>query len=263
MGDTFFEIITPTRSIYAQYNGRAPRTLTVGETETFEFVFPTRDRTVSPPADLTVASDTTIPAGETRTVGTTTVEAGATLTVNGTLNTVDLVDNGSVDVNGDLTIGAIERLRVAADEVRLLDALTVEDGAEVVVESGGVLQVHTLTNKGQVTGGGTVLTGSTVEILQEYAEFAGAYATLELLTNELKFREQLPSDAPRDSLVVGVRPASDLRDRDVPAVWGLVDDVRDAREPVLSEKRIEITVRILAPFDEYTDLSAVETAFEV
>jgi len=48
MGDTHYEIITPTRSIYALYNSRAPRTLTVGDTETFEVVVPTRDRVVEP-----------------------------------------------------------------------------------------------------------------------------------------------------------------------------------------------------------------------
>lgn len=263
MPDTFFEIITPTRSIYALYNARAPRTFRVGETETFELVFPTRDRTVSPPPDFTVTSDTTIAAGETRTVGTTTVEAGATLTIDGTLNTVDLVNNGSVVVNGSLDIGAIERLRVASGDVVAVDNLTVEDGAEVVVESGGVLQATTVTNNGSLLKDGTVRTGSVFPLLQEYGEYAGAYATVDLLNNQLKYREQIPADAPRDSLVVGVRPAADLRDRDVPAVWGLVDDVRDARDPVLAERRIEITVRILAPFDDYPDLSAVETAFEV
>jgi len=202
MGDTFFEIITPTRSIYAQYNGRAPRTLTVGETETFEFVFPTRDRVVTPPpgvSDLTVASDTTIAAGDTVQALTTTVQSGVTLTIDGTLETADLDTNGTVVVNGSLDVGNFERVRVESGDVLLVDDLTIENGAKVVVESGGALQATT----------------------------------------------------------------ADLRDRDVPAVWGLVDNVRDAREPVLSEKRIEVTVRILAPFDEYTDLSAVETAFEV
>jgi len=266
MGDIYYELVTPSRSIYAQFNARAPRTLTVGETETFEVTFPTRDRVVEPPpgvSDLTISSDTTIATGDTVQALTTTVQSGVTLTVDGTLETADLDNNGTVVVNGTLDVGNFERLRVAAGDVLLVDDLTIEDGAKVVVESGGVLQATTITNNGTLTGAGTTLTGSPFALLQEYGEYAGAYATVDLLNNQLKYREQLPASAPRQSLVVGIRPATDLRNRDVPAVWGLVDDVRDAREPVLAERRIEITVRILAPFADYTDLDAVETAFEV
>jgi len=263
MGDTHYEIITPSRSIYALYNARAPRNFRVGETETFEFVVPTRDRTVSPPPDLTVSEDTTIAADSSKAAGLTTVQSGATLTIDGTLETADLVNNGSVVVNGSLDIGAIERLRVVSGDVVAVDDLTIENGAKVVVESGGVLQATSVTKQGSLTVDGTVRTGSVFPLLQEYGEYAGAYATLDLLNNQLKYREQLPASAPRQSLVVGIRPAADLRDRDVPAVWGLVDDVRDARDPVLAERRIEITVRILAPFTDYPDLDAVEAAFEV
>jgi hypothetical protein len=263
MGDIYYELVTPSRSIYAQFNARAPRTLTVGETETFEFRYPSRDRTVSAPPDLTVSSDTTIAGGEVVEADLTTVEAGVTLTIDGTLETADLDNNGTVQVNGTLDVGAVERLRVSSDEVLLVDDLTIEDGAKVVVESGAVLQVTSVTNNGTLTGDGTVLTGSVFPLLQEYGEYAGAYATVDLLNNQLKYREQLPASAPRQSLVVGIRPAADLRDRDIPAVWGLVDDVRDARDAVLAERRIEITVRILAPFDDYNDLDAVESAFEV
>jgi len=266
MTDTFYEIVTATRPIYAQYNGRAPQALTVGETKRFEFVFPTRDRLVEPPpnvSDLTISSDTTISAGDTVRALTTTVQSGVTLTIDGTLETVDLDLNGTVDVNGTLDVGNFEGLRVRSGEVLLVDGLSIQNGAKVVVESGAVLQAASVTNGGTLTGPGTILTGAPFPLLQEFAEFAGAYVSSETLTNELKYREQLPADAPRQSLVVGIRPAAGLRDRDVPAVWGLVDDVRDARDPVLSERRIEISVRILAPFDDYPDLSAVEAAFEV
>lgn len=120
-------------------------------------------------------------------------------------------------------------------------------------------EFNNLTKGGSVT---LMLEGVSNTIL-DYDTHSGAYTTTETLSSDVKFRQFIPSSAAIDSLVVGVEPDSDLSDYDVTGVWGLVDEIEDSRNPVLDEPVFGFGVTILASFDDYGTVSAVETDLEV
>jgi len=95
--------------------------------------------------------------------------------------------------------------------------------------------------------------------LRQFADFAGAFATGETAVNQPWFREQLPAEAPVDSLVVGLEPPADLG-RDHPGVWALVQSVTDQTPPSESRYILEFELVTLAELTEYTDHAAVKAA---
>ena len=93
--------------------------------------------------------------------------------------------------------------------------------------------------------------------LREYLDFADAAAYGTSITSVPYFREQLPSAAPVDSLVLKIVPSADLRGETVDGVWGLVVGGSDDRLPSLTRPRLTLNVFVLAEASEYADHTAV------
>lgn len=73
------------------------------------------------------------------------------------------------------------------------------------------------------------------------------------------YRERLPPDAPVDSLVVPVDAPDDIaEDR---SHWGIVVDGEDRTNPVSSQRRVDLTLFVLAERDAYETRADVEAAF--
>jgi hypothetical protein len=140
------------------------------------------------------------------------------------------------------------------------DVVTVEDGATLTVPEGSLLQATEVTGPGTVTGEGAIqITGDLDAAFNEYAEWAGSYATLEMLNSQVKYRIQIPDDAGIDSLVWGITPNTELADRNVVGVWGLVENIQNERNQALSINRYAVDVTVLAPINDYATISDVET----
>jgi len=92
---------------------------------------------------------------------------------------------------------------------------------------------------------------------EDYERHAGAYSPMQVLSNDRKYREQFESPA-IDSLVWGIRPSSDLQNRNVVGVWGLVDSITNERPQSLSTNRYSVSVFVLARYSEYADHASVE-----
>jgi len=97
--------------------------------------------------------------------------------------------------------------------------------------------------------------------LRALSEHAGSYSPLPSIQNEYKIRQQKPSTAP--SLIVGIEPSQDLKDEDVPGVWGVVDSGTDTRENTYSEYVFSLDVTVLNTFDAYSDQESAETNLAV
>lgn len=150
-------------------------------------------------------------------------------------------------------------LTVAAGETYTIESGDTEAFLQTTVEPGG-----TLTQEP----GSTLITAAdraglypAFTTLRDYGDFAGAYWSGWDIDDDYRYREQLPSSA-KSSLVIGVEPNAELREQLVSGVWGLVESVEDRRNAPLSNWRLGVTLRVLAPFDEYDSVSAVQTVLE-
>lgn len=98
--------------------------------------------------------------------------------------------------------------------------------------------------------------------LRNYDEFGGKYTTFETLDSTIPYREFIQTKT-ISSLVVGIEPEQSLKDRDVTGIWGIIDTVTDSRNNALSINRINLDVTILAPYTDYADHTAIETALKI
>jgi hypothetical protein len=151
-----------------------------------------------------------------------------------------------------------EDYTVPAGETQSFEILFVPEGVTLTVD--GTLNVEQLLDGGTVTGSGGINTGSGyLTALTDYVQWAGSWTTLEMLNSVVKYRMQFPDSAAIDSLVWGVTPNTDLADRNVVGVWGLVENIQNERNQALSINRYTVDVTVLAPIDDYADIDAVET----
>lgn len=113
-------------------------------------------------------------------------------------------------------------------------------------------------------GGGTY--GSDVEILdytdryktlREYGDYAGAVATGMSANHRPWFREQLPPEAPVDTLVVRVSPGPGIET--APGFWCLLMDITDDTELFENYARVTFRVKMLAEASEYATHADIET----
>lgn len=140
------------------------------------------------------------------------------------------------------------------------DLVTVEAGATLTIPAGSIVYANDADIQGTLTGDGLLsLKYDFAAAFNNFAEWAGSWATMETLNNVVKYRTQLPSDAGVESLVWGIEPAQDLQTRNVVGVWGLVENIDNQRNQPLSTNRYQVDVTVLAPFDEYATINDVET----
>lgn len=163
--------------------------------------------------------------------------------------------------------------------------LTVESGTTITIPSGESRAYGDITVNGTLISNGALFANSitvndgglyqsdgddTIEenLVQDYtlfqtlAEFAGKYETEESQNATVKYREFIDTTA-INSLVIGVEPSSNLQTKNITGIWGLLNDVSDARNQSLSTTRLTLEVDILAAFDEYSEVTDVQTTLEV
>jgi len=145
------------------------------------------------------------------------------------------------------------------------DTLTVQAGVTLTIASGAVVQVRAVSNQGTIQNFGTLTTmGAAFEtLLNDYQEWAGSYQTQTSINGVTAFKNQLPSNETISSLVWGIEPSSDLTADNVVGVWGLVDNIQDNRPQATTTNRHTVDIRVLAEFDEYSDITALENDLQI
>jgi hypothetical protein len=158
--------------------------------------------------------------------------------------------HNDLTISTDTTLGGVNGYGV----------VTVESGATLTLPDGALLQATQVTGGGTVTGAGAIqITGDLDAAFNEYMQWAGSWATLEMLNNVVKYRMQFPDSAAIDSLVWGITPNTELADRNVVGVWGLVENIDNERNQSLTTNRYSVDVTVLAPINDYATISDVET----
>jgi len=198
-------------------------------------------------------------------------ENGNTIVVEALLNEPSGVNQLTRGETAELTVfEAEERLITLTDktietgEVKNLSAVIIDENATLTVNgtlNTGRIEIinGTLDNNGTVTVDGE--TGG-MDILT-YADRAGSFATQNTLDATVKFREFLPDTGDLTSLLVGVEPANDLQEEDIPGIWGLIESVEDARRPVLNAEEITVEIRVLSRWQDFADHTAVRNTLEI
>jgi len=162
-----------------------------------------------------------------------------------------------------LVVRSGETHTVPTGETETFDRVIIETNATLTVD--GTLEVFEfLNNDGTVDNNGVItFTDGEKEDLLKYQPFAGKFTVTETLASEQTFRERLPDDAEVSSLLVRFVPDTDLQDRQIGGVYGLIDGVTDSRPAALSQDEIEVTVRVLANSGEYSSLTDAENDLAV
>jgi len=133
------------------------------------------------------------------------------------------------------------------------------DGATLTVE--GSLQADTINviNSGSINVDGGTVNTSDIDAFAElldYGDFAGSFSTNTTLSGIELYNEQTPTA--RDTLLIGIEPATKIQNNDLSGVWGLVDNIREVRDKTLTTQTIEIELRVIAEYNQFADHAAIE-----
>jgi len=172
--------------------------------------------------------------------------------------------NGEFEPLTDLTVASGETYTVESNTFEAYDAIIVDgtltidgelNGNSLTINDGGTVNDNgeLNINNGLVAGFNTVF---------EYDPFAGKYTLTETLGAAQKYTEQF-STSTITTLLVGIEPEQNLKDRNITGKWALIDNVTDNRNQALSTNRLGISVTILEELDNYTDHTAVENALKL
>jgi len=225
-----------------------------------------------------------IESGETYTVGVQETEqwdiviVRGTLAVNGAIQIDELeIDGGTVDVDAQ---------RFDLGGVRIPDGTTRYESPAIVpsgetLEIDGVLETQDIVIDGNVIGEGELKvvddgrppsTGQVdvnegfafgVDDVQKYSPYTGDYTITETLISTQKYVEQIDPDAPISTLLVGIKPDTNLSNEDIGGYWGLIQNITDNRNQSLSDTFVTLEIDVLAPFDEYADHTEVQNDLEL
>jgi len=132
---------------------------------------------------------------------------------------------------------------------------TATDTLSAEFNAAGVNQI----SRGETTTFRFFVSESDFQTLTDYDDYAGSYAPIELLNGNEKYRDHIPESGSIESLLVGIEPSSDLKNKDISGVWGVIDDISDSRNAALSTVQVELSVRVLARFAEYADHTTAES----
>jgi len=163
--------------------------------------------------------------------------------------------------NKDLIVSGSET--IAAGELAIYSTVTVESGATLTVD--GTLQAKGIDNNGTIDNNGLIrlLTEDEIKTLRQYDDYGGGYSTVETLTSEIKYRDQLPSDANVASQAIGIEPSPKLKDKGVTGVWALVNSVDDTRPLALSDERAGVETTVIAEYSEFNDHTELENKLQI
>jgi hypothetical protein len=165
-----------------------------------------------------------------------------------------------------LSIDTGDTYTVVSGDTERYDLVTVSGTLEI--EANATLQADKLDiNGGLVTGPGKLEVNEQFAFeladVEQYSTYAGKYSISETLGSQQTYNELLPDTATINSLLVSVEPSSDLQNKTVNGYWGLINNITDSRNRPLSNKQVTMDIAILAPFDEYSDRTSVQTDLEV
>lgn len=162
-----------------------------------------------------------------------------------------------------VTRSETQTLRFWFNNPDVRDSLVIEDGESHTIPSGESETYRRLVieDGGSLTVDGdlTIEAGGLWTLLQ-YLDYAGAVATGEDGAHVPWYRSQLDSRADVGSLVLGIEPSSDIEDRSVTGLWGVVTGGRDVRNSTLTNWQLELEVFVLAEYREHSDRAAMESA---
>lgn len=91
------------------------------------------------------------------------------------------------------------------------------------------------------------------DVVKKYRDYDGSVSVNELLNGDARYRDYIPTGATVSSLLVGIEPSTDLQNKDVPGIWGVIEELQDRRNTALSTNRLSVSVRVLSPFERYAD----------
>lgn len=133
----------------------------------------------------------------------------------------------------------------------------------VHTKSNGTFSIdYITTGPTEITRGNTVninLDTSSFALLQDYIEYAGSYKTLEGLDGQVYYDETVPSGADVSSIVFGIEPNTDLSNKDVFGIWGILDSATDNRPRALTTNQMGINLLVLAQYSDFADHTALES----
>jgi hypothetical protein len=152
---------------------------------------------------------------------------------------------------------------IASSETRRIDFVDVS-GALVV---DGRLECDELSvDGGTVDVNGTLSVNERVALeladLRKYREYSGEYTLHDTLDATKKFTEQI-DETVLNSLVIGIEPTGELKNNGIPGVWGVLDEIVDARSAPLVDSSVTVEMTVLAPFDEYSSVTDVTSALKI
>lgn len=156
----------------------------------------------------------------------------------------------------DLSIGSGSTYTIPSGHVEVYDNVTNDGTIDI---DGRLVFYGTFTNNGTIDDSDGALESRAEERpnLIDYSQHAGSFSTTTSLNNTVRFREQFPSDAAINSLVVGIEPSTDLQNRNISGVWGLINGIQDDRNSALSNNRYIVDVTILSEFADYDSTTEV------
>jgi len=161
-----------------------------------------------------------------------------------------------------LTVASDETYTVASDTTEVYNTVTVNG---TLVVDGELVSYEALNNNGTVKNNGTVsvVADGLNTLVDFYDRYAGDFAVQETINSVQKFREQIETGAPIESLVVGIEPAQGLEDKSITGVWGLISNVTDNRTRATTNPVVSVEVLILDRYSAYADIVAVKSDLEV
>jgi len=159
-----------------------------------------------------------------------------------------------------------EDLTVESGDTYTVSAGDTEQYREVVVDGtltvDGRLEADELAISGTVNGSGTVAVdekyAAEIDDLRHHREFAGQFTVRETIDGTQKISETI-DNSKLETLVVGIEPSQELQDQFIPGCWGVIETVSDERNAPLTNSRVRVDLRVLAPFSDYADVDAVTT----
>lgn len=129
-------------------------------------------------------------------------------------------------------------------------------------KSNGTINVDHITNQPpKIKRGNTVnITAEVgnVSLIQDYIEYGGSYSTLEGLNGEIFYGENVPSAVSIDSIVFGIEPNTELSNRNVFGIWGILNSASDNRPRATTTNLVGLNMLVLARYSDYADHTALE-----
>lgn len=181
---------------------------------------------------------------------------------NNTITRGETAEYVFTNVAKTLTIESGTTYTIAVGDTERYDFVVVNGTLEI----NGTLECDEIDVNDTVTGGGTLDVNDKYAFeladVEPYSKYAGTFSINPTLDNTQRYNERLPENEQVDTLLVGVEPTDRLKDKTINGYWGLIENISDNRNRPLSNSQIGLEITVLAPYDEYSDHTAVQNDLE-